>query len=69
MSGVLTPFLCVAEGTSVQVIEPDDGSGWVKVSDGLHSGLVPASYVEYEDAAPSAGGGSEEGSGEYGEYS
>ncbi|KAJ7928075.1 hypothetical protein B0H13DRAFT_2248511 [Mycena leptocephala] len=57
--------LQVAEGTSVQVIEPDDGSGWVKVSDGLHSGLVPASYVEYEDAAPSAGGGSEEGSGEY----
>ncbi|KAJ6508511.1 hypothetical protein C8R45DRAFT_1168696 [Mycena sanguinolenta] len=59
--------LQVAEGTVVQVIEPDDGSGWVKVSDGQNAGLVPASYVEYEDAAPSSGGGggSEEGSGQY----
>ncbi|KAJ7796189.1 hypothetical protein B0H14DRAFT_2916290 [Mycena olivaceomarginata] len=59
--------LQVAEGTVVQVIEPDDGSGWVKVSDGENAGLVPASYVEYEDAAPSGGGGggSEEGSGQY----
>ncbi|KAJ7505127.1 hypothetical protein B0H11DRAFT_1976959 [Mycena galericulata] len=56
--------LQVAEGTSVRVLEPDDGSGWVKVSDGQNSGLVPASYVEYEDAAPS-GGASEEGSGQY----
>ncbi|KAJ7367108.1 hypothetical protein DFH08DRAFT_836568 [Mycena albidolilacea] len=58
--------LQVAEGAVVQVIEPDDGSGWVKVSDGENAGLVPASYVEYEDAAPSGGGGgSEEGSGQY----
>ncbi|KAK7048535.1 hypothetical protein R3P38DRAFT_1868987 [Favolaschia claudopus] len=59
--------LQVTEGTVVQVVEPDDGSGWVKVSDGRNAGLVPASYVEYEDAAGStgAGGGSEEGSGEY----
>ncbi|KAJ6585189.1 hypothetical protein B0H19DRAFT_1108684 [Mycena capillaripes] len=57
--------LQVAEGTSVHVIEPDDGSGWVKVSDGQNAGLVPASYLEYEDATPSAGGGSEEGSGQY----
>ncbi|KAJ7442609.1 hypothetical protein FB451DRAFT_1438254 [Mycena latifolia] len=56
--------LQVAEGTSVQVLEPDDGSGWVKVSDGQNAGLVPASYVEYEDAAPS-GGASEDGSGQY----
>ncbi|KAJ7134798.1 hypothetical protein C8R44DRAFT_771495 [Mycena epipterygia] len=56
--------LQVAEGTSVQVLEPDDGSGWVKVSDGQNAGLVPASYVEYDDTAPS-GSGSEEGSGQY----
>ncbi|KAJ7677465.1 hypothetical protein B0H17DRAFT_1079241 [Mycena rosella] len=56
--------LQVAEGTSVQVLEPDDGSGWVKVSDGQNAGLVPASYVEYEYAAPE-GGASEEGSGQY----
>jgi len=55
--------LQVAEGTSVQVLEPDDGSGWVKVSDGHNAGLVPASYVEYEEQAPS--GASEEGSGQY----
>ncbi|KAF7365022.1 hypothetical protein MVEN_00373300 [Mycena venus] len=59
--------LQVAEGTVVQVIEPDDGSGWVKVSDGQSAGLVPASYVEYEAAAATApqGTGSEEGSGQY----
>ncbi|KAF7346569.1 hypothetical protein MSAN_01885000 [Mycena sanguinolenta] len=59
--------LQVAEGTVVQVIEPNDGSGWVKVSDGQNAGLVPASYVEYEDATPAlaGGGGSEEGSGQY----
>ncbi|KAJ6621842.1 hypothetical protein B0H10DRAFT_2162903 [Mycena sp. CBHHK59/15] len=59
--------LRVAEGTSVQVLEPDDGSGWVKVSDGTSAGLVPASYVEYEDSsAPASGRASEEGSGQYG---
>lgn len=35
------------EGTIVRVVEADDGSGWVKVSDGAgDSGLVPASYLE-----------------------
>ncbi|KAJ7781755.1 hypothetical protein DFH07DRAFT_791366 [Mycena maculata] len=62
--------LQVAEGTSVQVLEPDDGSGWVKVSDGQNAGLVPASYVEYEDAdtdtdATPTGSASGEGSGQY----
>ncbi|KAJ7643977.1 hypothetical protein FB45DRAFT_284926 [Roridomyces roridus] len=61
--------LRVSEGAAVQVLEPDDGSGWVKVSDGESSGLVPASYLEYgsEDGtpAPSAGPSSEEGSGQY----
>ncbi|KAJ7021586.1 hypothetical protein C8F04DRAFT_1140261 [Mycena alexandri] len=55
--------LQVVEGTSVQVLEPDDGSGWVKVSDGQNAGLVPASYVEYEEDA--ASGASQEGSGQH----
>ncbi|KAJ7133001.1 hypothetical protein C8R46DRAFT_970553 [Mycena filopes] len=55
--------LHVAEGTLVQVLEPDDGSGWVKVSDGQNAGLVPASYVEYEEEAPT--GGSADGAGQY----
>jgi hypothetical protein len=34
------------EGETVQVVEPDDGSGWTKVSNSLGKrGLVPASYV------------------------
>ncbi|KAJ7069661.1 hypothetical protein C8F01DRAFT_1113519 [Mycena amicta] len=53
--------LAVAEGTTVHVIEPDDGSGWVKVSDGQSTGLVPASYVEYVET----GSAGSEGSGEY----
>lgn len=42
----------VPEGESISVIEPDDGSGWVKVSSSAGDGLVPASYVEL-GAAPS----------------
>ena len=40
------------EGATVRVLEPDDGSGWVKVID-LHGkdGLVPASYLRLEDSA------------------
>jgi hypothetical protein len=37
---------CGLEGTIVRVIEPDDGSGWVKVeNEAGNSGLVPASYL------------------------
>ncbi|KAI9747020.1 MAG: hypothetical protein M1815_004732 [Lichina confinis] len=39
------------EGNDVVVIEPDDGSGWIKVRTGLSEGLVPASYVELGPAA------------------
>ncbi|CAE6452727.1 unnamed protein product [Rhizoctonia solani] len=37
----------ITGGTTVQVVEPDDGSGWVKVSNeqGVE-GLVPATYIE-----------------------
>ena len=31
----------------VRILEPDDGSGWVKVADqDGNSGLVPASYIQ-----------------------
>ncbi|TFY80912.1 hypothetical protein EWM64_g3101 [Hericium alpestre] len=48
-----SPFeLAVEEGTVVHVIEEDDGSGWVKVSDNSGGkGLVPASYVQVTDAS------------------
>ncbi|RMJ19230.1 hypothetical protein BHE90_013787 [Fusarium euwallaceae] len=38
--------LTVPEGRDVVVLEPDDGSGWIKVRLGYKEGLVPASYVE-----------------------
>ncbi|KAL9082661.1 MAG: hypothetical protein Q9159_006269 [Coniocarpon cinnabarinum] len=36
----------VSEHDSIAVLEPDDGSGWMKVSSSAGEGLVPASYVE-----------------------
>jgi hypothetical protein len=39
-------LVSTTEGVSLDVLEPDDGSGWVKVSDGQGSGLVPATYLE-----------------------
>jgi len=51
-------------------LEPDDGSGWVKVADSRGAdGLVPASYLDHE-ATPSAGAtpaGRKQGTGTYGE--
>ncbi|KAI0019326.1 FCH-domain-containing protein [Xylariomycetidae sp. FL0641] len=41
----------VPEGRDVTVLEPDDGSGWVKVRAGYKEGLVPAAYLEIS-AAP-----------------
>ncbi|KAI0849272.1 FCH-domain-containing protein [Daldinia vernicosa] len=38
--------LSVPEGREVIILEPDDGSGWVKVRAGYKEGLVPASYLE-----------------------
>lgn len=56
--------LSVSEGTQVNVLEPDDGSGWVKVGDFQgHDGLVPASYIEYEQSTSPAI--SAEGSGQF----
>jgi len=38
--------LSVAAGTQVRIVEADDGSGWVKVTDGRGTGLVPAAYIQ-----------------------
>ncbi|KAF8526758.1 hypothetical protein JB92DRAFT_3087230 [Gautieria morchelliformis] len=47
-----SPFeLSVTAGELVQLLEVDDGSGWIKIADSQGSkGLVPASYVEPSDA-------------------
>ncbi|KAF5330266.1 hypothetical protein D9758_014458 [Tetrapyrgos nigripes] len=58
--------LSVSEGDSVHVLEPDDGSGWVKVSyprGAGASGLVPASYLEFGGAATTPSNA--QGSGQY----
>jgi len=46
--------LTVSSGTQVHVVEEDDGSGWVKVSDGRKSGLVPASYLSMDESSSSS---------------
>ncbi|KAI1435186.1 hypothetical protein GGR50DRAFT_658068 [Xylaria sp. CBS 124048] len=38
--------LSVVEGREVTILEPDDGSGWVKVRSGYKEGIVPGSYLE-----------------------
>jgi hypothetical protein len=54
------------EGATVHVVEPDDGSGWVKVSnDRGRQGLVPASYLEH-GTAPSPQISPSRGSSQYG---
>lgn len=47
--------ITIAEGQEVILIEPDDGSGWIKVcpaSPGSAPGLVPSSYAEIIQPAP-----------------
>ncbi|KAK4122378.1 FCH-domain-containing protein [Parathielavia appendiculata] len=46
--------LSVPEGRDLVVLEPDTGSGWVKVRAGYKEGLVPASYIELSSSAPAA---------------
>lgn len=43
--------LTVADGQDVTILEPDDGSGWMKVRAGAREGLVPTAYVEVLAAA------------------
>ncbi|EPS29672.1 hypothetical protein PDE_04622 [Penicillium oxalicum 114-2] len=50
----------VQEGEDVSIVEPDDGSGWMRVRVGSQEGLVPSSYVEATatpSPAPSASPG------------
>ncbi|KAI9163019.1 Protein BZZ1 [Paramyrothecium foliicola] len=46
--------LSVQEGRDLVILEPDDGSGWIKVRAGYKEGLVPATYVEISAAPPPA---------------
>ena len=49
------------------MMEPDDGSGWVKVADDQgRDGLVPASYLEL-DTSPPPRVSSQASSGQHGE--
>ncbi|KAF9453103.1 hypothetical protein P691DRAFT_801964 [Macrolepiota fuliginosa MF-IS2] len=57
--------LGVHEGTTVQVVEQDDGSGWVKVMDSRgKSGLVPGSYIGNNDSGSGEGGSTTQGKGQ-----
>ncbi|KAI2625118.1 FCH-domain-containing protein [Hypoxylon sp. NC1633] len=38
--------LSVTEGREVVILEPDDGTGWVKIRAGYKEGIVPATYLE-----------------------
>ncbi|KAI9754949.1 MAG: H(+)-transporting V0 sector ATPase subunit c [Chaenotheca gracillima] len=42
------------DGKDVVVLEPDDGSGWIKVRAGAREGLVPTAYVEISATPPPA---------------
>ncbi|KAJ3286768.1 hypothetical protein HK104_008885 [Borealophlyctis nickersoniae] len=44
--------IAIAEGDTIRVVEPDDGSGWTLVTHNGQTGLVPTSYIE--PAAPAA---------------
>ncbi|KAK3945987.1 hypothetical protein QBC46DRAFT_370518 [Diplogelasinospora grovesii] len=47
--------LSVPEGRELVILEPDSGTGWIKVRAGYKEGLVPASYVEVlPPSAPAA---------------
>ncbi|KAI9835070.1 MAG: hypothetical protein M1819_002622 [Sarea resinae] len=43
--------LTVDEGQTIVVVEPDDGSGWMRVRAGSEEGLIPAAYAEIVPSA------------------
>ncbi|WEW57331.1 Protein BZZ1 [Emydomyces testavorans] len=47
--------ISIDEAQDVLIIEPDDGSGWMRVRAGHATGLVPASYVDV-NSSPEPGG-------------
>jgi formin-binding protein 1 len=70
-----SPFeVSVTEGSTVRVVEEDDGSGWAKVDNGQGGkGLVPATYIQLDSggtsqkpASPISNQPSPGGSGKYG---
>jgi hypothetical protein len=42
----------VPEGRDVVLLEPDDGSGWIKIRAGYKEGIVPSTYVDFSAAPP-----------------
>ncbi|CAM1500545.1 Fc.00g097070.m01.CDS01 [Cosmosporella sp. VM-42] len=44
--------LTIQDGREVVLLEPDDGSGWVKVRAGYKEGIIPTAYVEWSTAPP-----------------
>ncbi|KAI9480354.1 MAG: hypothetical protein EXX96DRAFT_481652 [Benjaminiella poitrasii] len=42
-----TDELSMAEGDLLKIVEPDDGTGWIRAQLGNQVGLVPANYIEY----------------------
>ncbi|KAL0581179.1 Protein BZZ1 [Marasmius crinis-equi] len=58
--------LSVSDGAVVHVLEPDDGSGWVKVADGHGAdGLVPASYLDHQGTQSTDKSTRQQGSGKH----
>lgn len=46
-TGSSTFELSASAGTPIWIVEADDdGSGWMKVTDGKKAGLVPSSYLQ-----------------------
>jgi hypothetical protein len=44
--------ISVSEGREITILEPDDGTGWMRVRVGSQEGLVPTSYVELLPSTP-----------------
>lgn len=42
-----TDELSITEGDVLTIVEPDDGTGWIKAQLGDQVGLIPANYIEY----------------------
>lgn len=42
-----TDELNIIEGDILTIVEPDDGTGWIKAQLGDQIGLIPANYIEY----------------------